>query len=87
MCKRWTKAVLPLFSESPDDFSDWRVSRIGMADDETERAMQVVAAARTKRVSFHHRFCDTRIREQLNCPTSERTVERSEIVSGYEIER
>jgi DNA end-binding protein Ku len=49
--------------------------------------IRLFAAARTKRVAFHqiHRVCDTRIREQLYCPTCERTVERSEIVRGYEI--
>jgi DNA end-binding protein Ku len=43
-------------------------------------------AARGERVSFNqlHRECNTRIRQQLFCPTCDRTVERSEIIKGYE---
>jgi DNA end-binding protein Ku len=51
--------------------------------------IRLFAAARTERVGFHqiHSVCNTRIRQQLYCPTCERTVERSEIVKGYEIDK
>jgi DNA end-binding protein Ku len=51
--------------------------------------IRLFAAARPERVSFHqiHKVCNTRIRQQLYCPTCERTVERSEIVKGYEIDK
>jgi DNA end-binding protein Ku len=44
------------------------------------------SGARGERVSFHmlHRDDNTRIKQQLWCPTDERVVERSEIVKGYE---
>lgn len=48
--------------------------------------VRVFAAARSDRVSFHqvHEPCQTRIKQQLFCPTCERVVERSELVKGYE---
>ena len=51
--------------------------------------VRLFAAARTERVSFHmiHDKCNTRIKQQLFCPTCERVVERSEIVKGYEVEK
>lgn len=51
--------------------------------------VRVFAAARTDRVSFHqvHEPCQTRIKQQLYCPTCERVVERSELVKGYEAEK
>jgi DNA end-binding protein Ku len=51
--------------------------------------VRIFAAARTDRVSFHqvHEPCQTRIKQQLYCPTCERTVERSELVKGYEAEK
>ncbi len=46
-------------------------------------------AARGERVSFNqlHRVCGSRIKQQLKCPTCDRTVERNEIVKGYEYEK
>jgi DNA end-binding protein Ku len=51
--------------------------------------IRLFAAARTDRVSFHmiHDVCKTRVKQQLFCPHCERTVERSEIVKGYEIDK
>lgn len=51
--------------------------------------VRLFAAARTDRISFHqiHEPCQTRIKQQLYCPTCERTVERSELVKGYEVEK
>jgi DNA end-binding protein Ku len=51
--------------------------------------LRLYSAARGERVSFHqiHQVCNTRIRQQLYCPTCDRTVERSEIVKGHEIEK
>jgi DNA end-binding protein Ku len=51
--------------------------------------VRVFAAARTDRVSFHqvHEPCQTRIKQQLYCPTCDRVVERSELVKGYEAEK
>lgn len=47
--------------------------------------VRLFAAARDERVSFNqiHRECNTRIRQQLFCPTCDRVVERSEIAKGY----
>jgi DNA end-binding protein Ku len=49
--------------------------------------IRLFAAARDERVSFNqiHEVCQTRIKQQLFCPTCERTVERSEIKRGYAI--
>lgn len=46
-------------------------------------------AARSERVSFNllHEPCQSRIKQQLFCPTCERTVERTEIVKGHEHEK
>ena len=43
-------------------------------------------AARDERVSFHqiHKECHSRIKQHIYCPTCDRTVERSELVKGYE---
>lgn len=51
--------------------------------------VRLFAAARTERISFHqiHEPCETRIKQQLFCPTCDRTVERSELVKGYEVEK
>jgi len=48
--------------------------------------VRLFTAARSERVSFNqlHKDCNTRIKQQLYCPTCERTVERSEIVKGHE---
>ncbi len=51
--------------------------------------VRIFAAARSERVSFHqvHEVCHSRIKQQLYCPTCERTVERSELAKGYEPEK
>ena len=51
--------------------------------------VRLYAAARTDRISFHqvHEPCQSRIKQQIYCPTCERTVERSELVKGYEVEK
>ncbi len=51
--------------------------------------IRLFVAARDERVSFHqiHEVCNTRIKQQLYCPHCERTVERSEIVKGYEVNK
>lgn len=51
--------------------------------------VRLFAAARPERVAFHliHGVCNTRIKEQLYCPTCERVVQRSELVKGYEVEK
>ena len=43
-------------------------------------------AARDERVSFNqiHKECHSRIKQHIYCPTCDRTVERSELVKGYE---
>ncbi len=48
--------------------------------------VRLFTAARSERVSFNqlHNVCNTRIRQQLYCPTCNRTVERDEIIKGYE---
>ncbi len=48
--------------------------------------IRLFAAARREHISFNmlHGVCGTRIKQQLYCPTCERTVERDEIVKGYE---
>ena len=48
--------------------------------------VRLYAGARGTRVSFHmlHRDDNTRIKQQLYCPTDERVVGRDEIVKGYE---
>ncbi len=51
--------------------------------------VRLYAAARTERVSFNqiHEPCGGRIKQQTFCPQCERTVERSELVKGYEVEK
>ncbi|HET7712188.1 MAG TPA: Ku protein, partial [Thermoanaerobaculia bacterium] len=47
------------------------------------------AAEASERISFNmiHQDCGSRIQQQLFCPRDERTIERSEVVKGYEFER
>ncbi|MEO8035973.1 MAG: Ku protein [Acidobacteriota bacterium] len=47
------------------------------------------AAESSERISFNmiHESCGGRIQQQLFCPTEEKTVERSEIVKGYEFSK
>lgn len=51
--------------------------------------VRLYAAARTERVSFNqlHGVCGSRIKQQTFCPRCDRTVERSELVKGYEVEK
>jgi DNA end-binding protein Ku len=51
--------------------------------------VRLFAAARSEHVAFHevHAKCNTRIKQQLYCPTCERTVTRDELVKGYEVEK
>lgn len=51
--------------------------------------VRLYTAARNERVSFHmiHAACNTRIKQHLFCPHCDRTVDRSEIVKGYEINK
>lgn len=51
--------------------------------------VRLFAAARSERVSFNqiHEPCGSRIKQQIFCPTCDRTVERSELVKGYEAEK
>jgi DNA end-binding protein Ku len=51
--------------------------------------VRLYAAARSERISFNqiHEPCGSRIKQQVYCPTCERTVERSELVKGYEAEK
>jgi DNA end-binding protein Ku len=51
--------------------------------------IRLFAAARSQHVSFHqvHAECNTRIKQQLYCPTCERVVPRSELVKGYEVDK
>lgn len=48
--------------------------------------VRLFPGARGERIGFHmlHRDDNTRIKQQLYCPTDERVVERNEIVKGYE---
>ncbi len=48
--------------------------------------VRLFTAARSERISFNqlHSTCHTRVRQQLYCPTCDCTVERSEIVKGYQ---
>ena len=50
---------------------------------------RLFAAASSDRISFNqiHEPCGSRIKQQIYCPTCERTVERSELVKGYEAEK
>src|SRR5215469_14635714 len=51
--------------------------------------VRLFAAARGERVSFNqlHKVCHSRLKQPLTCPTCRRTVERSEIIKGYEYEK
>jgi DNA end-binding protein Ku len=51
--------------------------------------VRLFAAARTDRISFNqiHEPCHSRIKQQIYCPTCDRTVERNELVKGYEVEK
>ena len=51
--------------------------------------VRLFAAARGERISFNqlHKVCHSRLKQPLMCPTCNRTVERSEIVKGYEYEK
>src|SRR5690242_8553665 len=51
--------------------------------------VRLFAAARTERVSFNqiHGVCRSRIKQQTFCPHCDRTIERSELVKGYEVEK
>ncbi len=44
------------------------------------------ATEASEKISFHmvHKECSSRIQQQLFCPKDERTVDRSEIMKGYE---
>jgi len=50
--------------------------------------VRLYAAARPARINLHqiHSVCHTRLRQPLFCPTCKRTVERSEVLNGYEYE-
>ncbi|HVS30239.1 MAG TPA: Ku protein [Thermoanaerobaculia bacterium] len=47
------------------------------------------AAEASERISFNmlHEECGSRIQQQLFCPRDERTIERSEVVKGYEFSK
>src|SRR5215212_12207959 len=47
------------------------------------------AAETSEKISFNmlHKDCGSRIQQQLFCPTDERTIDRSEIVKGYEFSK
>src|SRR5438552_17805400 len=47
------------------------------------------AAESSERISFNmiHRECGNRIQQQLFCPKDERTIDRTEVVKGYEFSR
>ena len=51
--------------------------------------VRLFAAARGERISFNqlHKVCHSRLKQPLTCPTCNRTVERSEIIKGYEYEK
>src|ERR1043166_6682887 len=51
--------------------------------------VRLYVAARPDHVAFHevHEKCNTRIKQQLYCPTCERVVKRDELVKGYEIQK
>ena len=47
------------------------------------------ATEASERISFNmiHKDCGSRIQQQLFCPKDERTIERSEVIKGYEFSR
>jgi DNA end-binding protein Ku len=49
---------------------------------------QLYAAARSERTYLHqiHKECNSRVRQPLFCPTCNRSVERNEIIKGYEFD-
>ena len=51
--------------------------------------VRLFTAARGERVSFNqlHKVCNSRLKQPLMCPTCNRTVERSEIIKGFEYEK
>jgi DNA end-binding protein Ku len=51
--------------------------------------VRLFTAARTERVSFNqiHQPCGSRIKQQTFCPHCNRTIERNELVKGYEVEK
>jgi DNA end-binding protein Ku len=51
--------------------------------------IRLSTAARNERISLNqiHKPCNSRIRQPIFCPTCNRSVERSEIVKGYEYEK
>lgn len=51
--------------------------------------IRMFPAARGERVSFNqiHKPCGSRIRQQITCPTCNKTVERNELAKGYEYEK
>jgi DNA end-binding protein Ku len=51
--------------------------------------IRMFAAARGERVSFNqlHKVCNSRLKQPLTCPTCNRTVERSEVIKGFEYEK
>jgi len=50
--------------------------------------IRLYAAARSETVSFNqlHKSCGTRVKQKLFCPTCEKSVERTELVRGAEVE-
>ena len=51
--------------------------------------VRLFSGARGARVSFHmlHRDDNTRVRQQLYCPSDDKVLDRSEIVKGYEFRK
>src|SRR5215470_10623817 len=51
--------------------------------------IRLYVATHSESPSFNllHQPCGSRIRQQIWCPRCERTVERSELVKGYEVEK
>src|SRR5712691_13419287 len=47
------------------------------------------ATEATERISFNmiHQDCGSRIQQQLFCPKDERTIERTEVVKGFEFSK
>jgi DNA end-binding protein Ku len=47
------------------------------------------AAESSEKISFNmlHKDCGSRIQQQLFCPTDERTIDRTEVVKGYEFSK
>ena len=47
------------------------------------------AAESSEKISFNmlHKECGNRIQQQLFCPTDERTIDRTEVVKGYEFSK